>query len=184
MTSSFLPSMTSIATSVSGMMGQPAPQGVGGLSALSMSGFMAKESLLSNVAKPALLGFKIGGAIGGGFAEKYALKTQARDAELQAKQEELNALSQQNFFQESLIENFAQQTAKLAARGILTTGPSAYAFAGRSARNVTRDIEAAKYSGKIRSEQNKREASSFRSASKQAVKSGIGKAFSFLAGEL
>jgi hypothetical protein len=180
--------MTSIATSVSGMMGQPAPQGVGGLSALSMSGFMAKESLLSNVAKPALLGFKIGGAIGGaiggGFAEKYALKTQARDAELQAKQEELNALSQQNFFQESLIENFAQQTAKLAARGILTTGPSAYAFAGRSARNVTRDIEAAKYSGKIRSEQNKREASSFRSASKQAVKSSIGKAFSFLAGEL
>jgi len=180
MTSSFLPSMTSIATNVAGLVGIK-PQGVGGLTALSTSGFMAKQSLLSNIAKPALVGFGAGSQIGAGYAEKYSLKTQSRDAELQAKQEELNALSQQNFFQQALSENFASQTAKLAARGILTTGPSSFAFASRSAQNTTKDIETARISGLVRSSQAKRTGMSLKSQSKQAVKSGFGNALSFLA---
>jgi len=180
MTSSFLPSMTSIATNVAGLFGDT-PQGVGGLTALSTSGFMAKQSLLSDIAKPALVGFGAGSQIGSGYAQKYSLKTQARDAELQAKQEELNSFSQQYFFQQTLSENFASQTAKLAARGILTTGPSSFAFASRSAQNTTKDIETAKMSGLVRSSQARRTGISLSKQSKQAVQGGFGNAFSFLA---
>ena len=172
--------MTSIATNVAGLFGDT-PQGVGGLTALSTSGFIAKQSLLSDIAKPTLVGFGAGSQIGSGYAQKYSLKTQARDAELQAKQEELNAFSQQNFFQQALTENFASQTAKLAARGILTTGPSSFAFASRSAQNTTKDIETAKMSGLVRSSQARRTGISLSKQSKQAVQGGFGNAFSFLA---
>lgn len=78
------------------------------------------------------------------------LKMQARQNDLQAKQERLKGVQQSNILREQLLNNLSSATAIFSARGVDVGSRSATALAARNITNVRKDIDLLQSNAEIR----------------------------------
>ncbi len=126
-------------------------------------------------ALPILLmtGISAGGSLLGGIQESRSLKFKAREAETQARLENLRAKERANLIRTQLNADLASANATFAGRGIVTTSGSALLAREESSKAASRDIETALFGGRAEASQLQSQADQFRSGAKSARVAGV-----------